>query len=126
MESVDGDLLEDVTITNITMREIPNAPIFMRLGFRGRGPKETTTVGALRRIIISNVVVYDAGANISSIISGIPGHPIEDVTLSNIKIYTLVEERRRRLLSNLRRRKTPIPNQLCLGTLRHTASLFGM
>ena len=89
LESVDGALLEDVTINNITMREIPNAPIFMRLGFRGRGPKEMTTVGSLRRIIISNVVVYNAGANISSIISGIPGHPIEDVTLSNIKIYTL-------------------------------------
>jgi len=88
LESVDGALLEDVTITNITMREITNAPIFMRLGFRGRGPKETTTVGALRRINISNVVVYNAGAAISSIIAGIPGHPIEDITLSNIRIYS--------------------------------------
>jgi polygalacturonase len=89
LESVDGALLEDVTITNITMREITNAPIFMRLGFRGRGPKDSTTVGALRRVIISNVVVYNAGAAISSIIAGIPGHPIEDVTLSNIRIYAL-------------------------------------
>jgi polygalacturonase len=89
LESVDGALLEDVTITNITMREITNAPIFMRLGFRGRGPKETTRVGALRRIIISNVVVYNAGAAISSIIAGIPGHPIEDVTLSNIRIHSM-------------------------------------
>jgi polygalacturonase len=88
LESVDGALLEDVTITNITMREITNAPIFMRLGFRGRGPKDSTTVGALRRIIISNVVVYNAGTAISSIIAGIPGHPIEDVTLSNIRIYS--------------------------------------
>lgn len=89
LESVDGALLEDVTITNITMREIPNAPIFMRLGFRGRGPKETTNVGALRRVSISNVVVYNAGAAISSIIAGIPGHPVEDITLSNIRIYSL-------------------------------------
>ncbi|HEX3083706.1 MAG TPA: glycosyl hydrolase family 28-related protein, partial [Pyrinomonadaceae bacterium] len=88
LESVDGALLEDVTITNITMREITNAPIFMRLGFRGRGPKDSTTVGALRRVIISNVVVYNAGTAISSIIAGIPGHPIEDVTLSNIRIYS--------------------------------------
>jgi len=89
LESVDGALLEDVTITNITMREITNAPIFMRLGFRGRGPKETTTVGALRRVLISNIVVYNAGGAMSSIIAGIPGHPIEDVTLSNIRIYSL-------------------------------------
>jgi hypothetical protein len=43
----------------------------------------------MRRVIISNVVVYNAGSNVSSIISGIPGHPIEDVTLSNIKVYAL-------------------------------------
>src|SRR6202023_1256810 len=37
LEAVDGALLEDVTISNITMRDISNSPIFMRLGFRGRG-----------------------------------------------------------------------------------------
>jgi polygalacturonase len=89
LESVDGALLEDVAISNITMREITNAPIFMRLGFRGRGPKDQTAIGALRRVTISNVVVYNAGAGISSIISGIPGHPVEDITLSNIRIYSL-------------------------------------
>src|SRR6266446_6821768 len=88
LEAVDGALLEDVTISNITMRDISNSPIFMRLGFRGRGPKDKTTVGALRRIIISNVVVYNADSKYSAIISGIPGHPIEDVTLSNIRIYS--------------------------------------
>lgn len=88
LEAVDGALLEDVTINNITMRDISNSPIFMRLGFRGRGPRDKTTVGALRRIIISNVVVYNADPKYSSIISGIPGHSIEDVTLSNIRIYS--------------------------------------
>src|SRR5713226_10098338 len=88
LEAVDGALLEDVTINNITMRDISNSPIFMRLGFRGRGPKDKTTVGALRRVIISNIVVYNADAKYSSIISGIPGYAIEDVTLSNIRIYS--------------------------------------
>jgi hypothetical protein len=45
-------------------------------------------VGALRRVIISNVVVYNADSKYSSIISGIPGHAIEDIQLSNIKIYS--------------------------------------
>ena len=87
LEAVDGALLEDVTISNITMRDISNSPFFLRLGFRGRGPKETTTVGALRRVIISNVVVYNADPRYASIISGIPGHSIEDVRFSNIRIY---------------------------------------
>jgi polygalacturonase len=88
LEAVDGALLEDVTISNITMRDISNSPIFLRLGSRSRGPKETTKVGALRRVIISNVVVYNADPKYSSIISGIPGYPIEDVRLSNIRVYS--------------------------------------
>ena len=88
LETVDGALLEDVTISNITMRDISNSPIFLRLGARLRGPKEKTTVGALRRVIINNVVVYNADPKYSSIISGIPGHAIEDVHLSNIRIYS--------------------------------------
>jgi polygalacturonase len=87
LESVDGGLLEDVTITNITMRDITNSPFFLRLGNRARGPKESTTVGQLRRVLISNVVVYNADPRYASIISGIPGHDIEDVRFSNIRIY---------------------------------------
>jgi polygalacturonase len=87
LEAVDGALLEDVTISNITMRDISNSPIFLRLGSRVRGPKETTAVGALRRVIISNVVVYNADPKFGSIISGIPGHDIEDVKLSDVRIY---------------------------------------
>jgi polygalacturonase len=86
LETVDGGLLEDVTITNITMRDIVNSPIFIRLGSRMRGP-ENVPVGELRRVNISNIVVYDADPRYSSIISGIPGHDVEDVKLSNIRIY---------------------------------------
>ena len=87
LEAVDGALLEDVTISNITMRDISNSPIFLRLGSRNRGPKETTKTGAMRRVIISNIVVYNADPKYSSIISGIPGYLIEDVQLSNIRVY---------------------------------------
>ena len=87
LEAVDGALLEDVTISNITMRDISNSPIFLRLGSRNRGPKETTQTGAMRRVLISNVVVYNADPKYSSIISGIPGYLIEDVRLHNIRVY---------------------------------------
>ncbi|MEO8563057.1 MAG: glycosyl hydrolase family 28 protein [bacterium] len=87
LETVDGALLEDVTINNITMREVSNAPIFLRLASRMRGPAGTA-VGALRRISISNVVVYDADARYPSMIVGTPGHQIEDVRLSNIRVYS--------------------------------------
>jgi polygalacturonase len=86
LETVDGGLLEDVSITNITMRDVTNSPIFLRLGRRMRGP-EGTPIGQLRRINISNIVAYNADARYASIIAGIPEHQVEDVTLSNIRIY---------------------------------------
>ena len=86
LESVDGALLEDVTISNLTMRDVSTCPIFLRLGSRMRGPTGPS-VGALRRVILSNIVVYNADARFASVISGIPGHDIEDITLSNIRVY---------------------------------------
>ncbi|MCD7936665.1 MAG: glycoside hydrolase family 28 protein [Tannerellaceae bacterium] len=85
LETVDGGHLEDILINNITMRDIVNAPLFLRLGSRLRSP-EGTPVGHIRRVTISNLNVYNADSRYSCIISGIPGHPIEDVVLSNIRI----------------------------------------
>jgi len=86
LETVDGGLLEDVTITNITMRDIVNAPIFIRLGARQRGP-DTIPIGACRRIILSHIMIYNADYRHGVIISGLPGHPIEDLHMSDIRIY---------------------------------------
>ena len=85
LETVDGALLEDVTITNITMRDIVNAPIFFRLGSRMRGP-QGIPVGALRRVIVDNVVCSNSASQFGCILSGIPGHEIENVKFSNIFI----------------------------------------
>jgi hypothetical protein len=85
LETVDGGLLEDITINNITMRDITDVPFFLRLGSRMRGP-EGVPVGQLRRVLISNVVVSNAESKQAAIISGIPGHYIEDVKFENIYI----------------------------------------
>ena len=86
LETVDCGLLEDVVISNITMRDIINSPFFLRLGSRLRAPAGTP-VGALRRVSISNVNVYNADARFATLISGVPGHAIEQVRLSNISIW---------------------------------------
>ncbi|MDE3200170.1 MAG: glycoside hydrolase family 28 protein [Acidobacteriota bacterium] len=88
LESVDGALMEDVAITNTTMRDLYCGPIFMRLGARLRGPKESTKVGTMRRILISNLTCFNAPAKQSSILTGIPGYCIEDVKLADIYIQT--------------------------------------
>ncbi|MGD0729915.1 MAG: glycosyl hydrolase family 28 protein [Terracidiphilus sp.] len=80
---VDGGLVEDVVVDNITMEGV-GAPIFLRLGNRGRS-QATPVPGKMRRIVISNVIANGTDT-IGSSITGLPGHPVEDVTLNNIRI----------------------------------------
>ena len=87
LESVDGALIEDIAIANITMRDIVSAPLFFRLGARLRGPKDSTKPGTLRRISVTNLTSSNAGAPISSIISGIPGTVIEDLHLASLYLH---------------------------------------
>ena len=86
LETVDGGLLEDVSISNITMRDIGNSPIFMFLGSRMRGPAGVP-IGKLRRVNISNIVAYNVDPKSCALLTGVPDHPIEDITLSNIQIW---------------------------------------
>jgi polygalacturonase len=99
IECVDGGVLEDITVSNIKARNTGNA-IFIRLGHRNKD----TVVSTLRNIYISNVTVevpktkpdkgypmegpiVDGAHNIfPSSIAGIPGHPVQNVTLENIDI----------------------------------------
>jgi polygalacturonase len=83
--SVDGSQIEDVSISNITMRGVVGAPIFLRLGSRMRGPAGVP-VGSIKRVNISNIVASGGTGQICSMLTGIPGHNIEDVKVSNILI----------------------------------------
>jgi polygalacturonase len=85
---VDGGLMEDITISNITMRSVVHSPLFLRLGARMRGP-EGMKPGALKRIYINNIVSSNAVAEYPSIISGIPGSRIEDIRVSDLYLHML-------------------------------------
>ncbi len=88
LETVDGGILENISITNVTMHDVMGAPFFLRLGARMRGP-EGIPVGKMRRVNISNIIVYSANPDYASLILGIPGYYIEDIKLNNI--YLLVK-----------------------------------
>lgn len=84
-ETVDGAVLEDITVSNIVMKDILNSPFFFRLGRRMRGP-EDLEIGSLKRILIDNVIVTASNPRYGSLIMGIPGHDVEDIVLSNLWI----------------------------------------
>jgi len=82
LESVDGAEIEGVTITNISMANIIS-PLFLRLGNRGRD-MTTPKPGYLRNVLISHITA--TGATQASLIAGIPGYPIENITLDHFLI----------------------------------------
>jgi len=110
--AVDGGIVEDISISNITMHNV-EGPIFMRLGNMGRKvhingfegyhqtAKEVSPVGIMRNIRISGItatmktveiqdsmlrVAWDEMAVLGILITGIPGHRIEDVTFNDIQL----------------------------------------
>ena len=105
LEIVDGGTMENVSVSDFTI-EGTESPIFIRLGNRGRGYKlrseqkalsgkgndDTITelipidhVGRIDGIRIDNIQVSNAGATGCSI-TGLPGHPVRNVWLSDITI----------------------------------------
>jgi len=87
LEQVDGAAMEDIAVSNLTMREVMNAPIFVRLGGRLRAPGATSP-GTACRIAISNVVAYDVASEHGIFIAGLPGHPVTDVRLASIHLHS--------------------------------------
>ena len=85
LECVDGGIVEDITVSDIVMRDICTAPIFLRLGHRGRGP-EGRGPGVLRRIKLSHIIVDGADARYASPFAGISDAWIEDVSVSDVLI----------------------------------------
>ncbi|WP_093220768.1 glycosyl hydrolase family 28-related protein [Sphingomonas sp. NFR15] len=85
LETVDGGVMENVVARRLTMRDVTTAPLFLRLGDRRRGP-EGTGVGAIRGVAISDIDARGIDHRFPAAIAGLPGHRIEDVSLSRIHL----------------------------------------
>ena len=85
LEEVDGGIMEDITISNLTMVHLAHYPIYITLGKRNRGP-DSTIVGIARNISISHVIASVADSLSGIQITGVPGHKLENIRLQNIEI----------------------------------------
>ncbi len=98
---VDGGICEQVSISGIVMDNIKGAALFIRLGDRARplrkeDPRPPT--GAMRDLAISNILATRVGGicgdngevrRLGSSITGLPGHPVRQVSLDRISIRTI-------------------------------------
>lgn len=93
--TVDGALLRDVEISDITMENV-RTPMLFRLGsrlsvFRKNQDSQQPT-GVLEHVVVKNVTANAAAeAQLKPpsgiLITGVPGHAIHDLTLENIRIH---------------------------------------
>lgn len=85
---VDGGELRDVSISDVTMDGVV-VPISIRLGSRLKtfreGDNPRPSAGRLRDVTIKNVSAKNIQL-IGVLINGVPGHPVEALTLQNIRL----------------------------------------
>jgi polygalacturonase len=85
LEEVDGGIMENITINNITMMDVAEYPIYITTGDRDRGPAVTSDSRA-KNIFISNVIATGVDPMSGIQITGTARQPIEGVRLENIRI----------------------------------------
>jgi polygalacturonase len=85
LEEVDGGIMENITINNITMMDVGNYAIYITTGKRNRGPNVTEPSRA-RNIFISNIIATGVDRQSGIQIFGQPGQPIEGLRLENIRM----------------------------------------
>jgi polygalacturonase len=85
VESEDGGHIEDIRFANITMRNLLGPPFFVRLGTRMRGPSDLLP-GTVQRISFDGINCWKATSEFCSVLSGVPGHLIRDISLNNIRV----------------------------------------
>jgi len=83
LEEVDGGVLENITINNISMMDVVNYPIYITTGKRNRSP--LTAVSRMKNVLISNIIATGIDPSSGIQITGLPDHPIEGVRLENIR-----------------------------------------
>lgn len=85
----EGAVMKNMTFTNLVMRNVLK-PVFMTMSQHRAhvdAPEELAPVGRMQGFIFSNILVetQEGGPNAGFILTGLPGHPIEDVTISNVR-----------------------------------------
>ncbi len=87
LEEVDGGVMENIVVSNLTMEDLTGYAIYIQLGERLRDPDQNSS-SAGRNILISNVLAEVTDKPLTGIfISGTPRFTLEDISLKDITVY---------------------------------------
>jgi polygalacturonase len=85
LEEVDGGIMENITINNLTMMDVAQYPIYITTGNRNRGGN-VTAPSRMKNILISNIIATGIDPMSGIQITGLPEQPIENLRLENIHL----------------------------------------
>ncbi len=91
IQMCEGGVMKNMIFSNLVMRNVPR-PVFMtfnrfRLGVDT--PSETPPMNFMGRMQFNNIIVDNSelsGIPCGFVLSGVPGHPVEDITFHNISL----------------------------------------
>jgi polygalacturonase len=116
LEEVDGGIMENITINNLTMKDVPDYAIYITSGKRNRTPGLTTN-SRIKNIFISDVIADGVGRMSGIQIMGLPEEPLEGVRLENIRLTSKGGGTVKDAAINPRELGTGYPEPSQLGTL---------
>jgi hypothetical protein len=92
IQMCEGAAMRNMTFSNLVMRRVPR-PVFMTFCQQRAcvdAPKELAPMKAMRGFLFSDILVDsgECGKDSAIVITGLPGHPIENVSLRGISLVT--------------------------------------
>ena len=87
LEEVDGGVMEDITVDNLSMRDVAACAIYITLGSRNRGG-QIEHASVCRNISISHVIADHVGKQSGIQIAGMPGAPVENVRIEDVRLIS--------------------------------------
>lgn len=87
IESTDGALIDNISYTNVTLRECVDSPIFIMIGSRLRSP-EGCKVGTINNIRFNGIKSYETRADYGVIITGYYDNYVSNVEFSDVYIQS--------------------------------------
>ena len=105
LETVDGSQMENIAVTDIRMKDINNAPFYIRAGNRNRGP-EGLPASTVKNVRISNVTVEDADSpyykEIADLMENFDVNALKTLknTLDNLDLETQELEKKNEEINN--------------------------
>jgi len=118
LEIVDGGIMDGICISNIRI-EGTHTPVFVRLANRARTYKKgipINSIGKIKNININNLSIH-SNNNIGCSITGLPGHPVENLRISNFSFYQIGNGKKEDITRKIPEKEKDYPEGTMFGVL---------